>query len=69
MSADAPHFNVAPESLTALSKQLASNPVWSNLKAVKNKQVYEVNPSFYIFGRGTRSLSLALDDAILNGIC
>lgn len=47
-----------------LSKQLASNPVWSNLKAVKNHQVYEVNPSFYIFGRGTRSLGLALDDAM-----
>ena len=47
-----------------LSKQLASNPVWSNLKAVKNHQVFEVNPSFYIFGRGTRSLSLALDDAM-----
>jgi iron complex transport system substrate-binding protein len=48
----------------SLEKQLMSNPVWSNIKAVKNKQVYEVNPSFYIFGRGTRSLSLALDDAM-----
>ncbi len=47
-----------------LSKQLADNPVWGNLKAVKNKQVYEVNPGFYIFGRGTRSLALALDDAM-----
>jgi iron complex transport system substrate-binding protein len=47
-----------------LSKQLASNPVWSHLKAVKDGQVYEVNPSFYIFGRGTRSLALALDDAM-----
>lgn len=47
-----------------LSKQLANNPVWSNLKAVENKQVYEVNPGIYIFGRGTRSLALALDDAM-----
>ncbi|MGI9058214.1 MAG: ABC transporter substrate-binding protein [Ktedonobacteraceae bacterium] len=48
-----------------LSKQLASNPVWSQLKAVKNQRVYEVNPNYYIFGRGTRSLSLALDDAMM----
>jgi iron complex transport system substrate-binding protein len=47
-----------------LSKQLASSPVWSHLKAVRSGQVYEVNPNFYIFGRGTRSLELALDDAM-----
>jgi iron complex transport system substrate-binding protein len=47
-----------------LSRQLASNPVWSHLKAVRDGQIYEVNPSFYIFGRGTRSLGLALDDAM-----
>jgi iron complex transport system substrate-binding protein len=47
-----------------LSKQLAGNPVWSHLKAVQNHQVYEVNPSYYIFGRGTASLALALDDAM-----
>jgi len=47
-----------------LSKQLASNPVWSHLKAVQTHQVYEVNPNYYIFGRGTESLSLALDDAM-----
>jgi iron complex transport system substrate-binding protein len=48
----------------SLSKQLAANPVWSNLKAVKTHQVYEVDPNFYIFGRGTISLGLALDDAM-----
>lgn len=47
-----------------LSRQLASNPVWSHLKAVQTHQVYEVNPAYYIFGRGTGSLSLALDDAM-----
>jgi iron complex transport system substrate-binding protein len=47
-----------------LSKQLKSNPVWSHLKAVKDNQVYEVNPSYYIFGRGTISLGLALSDAM-----
>jgi ABC-type Fe3+-hydroxamate transport system substrate-binding protein len=31
---------------------------------VQNHQVYEVNPSYYIFGRGTASLALALDDAM-----
>ncbi len=48
----------------SLSAQLQSNPVWSHLKAVKNNQVYEVNPSYYIFGRGTISLGLALGDAM-----
>jgi iron complex transport system substrate-binding protein len=48
----------------SLEQQLASNPVWSNLKAVKNNQVYAINPNYYIFGRGTRSLGLALDDAM-----
>jgi iron complex transport system substrate-binding protein len=47
-----------------LSKQLAANPAWSHLKAVKDSQVFEVNPSYYIFGRGTISLGLALDDAM-----
>jgi ABC-type Fe3+-hydroxamate transport system substrate-binding protein len=44
--------------------QLKSNPVWGHLKAVKTNQVYEVNPSYYIFGRGTISLGLALGDAM-----
>ena len=47
-----------------LSVQLKSNPVWGHLKAVKTNQVYEVNPSYYIFGRGTISLGLALGDAM-----
>lgn len=47
-----------------LSQQLAVDPAWSNLKAVKNNRVYEVSPSYYIFGRGTISLGLALDDAM-----
>jgi iron complex transport system substrate-binding protein len=48
----------------SLDKQLAANPVWATLKAVKTGQVYAVNPSAYIFGRGTISLGLALDDAM-----
>ena len=31
---------------------------------MQTNQVYEVNPSIYLFGRGTHSLSLALDDAM-----
>ena len=54
----------APPDAPSLAKQLAANPVWANLKAVKTGQVYEVNPSSYIFGRGTISLGLALDDAM-----
>lgn len=49
----------------SLDKQLAANPVWASLKAVKTGQVYAVNPSAYIFGRGTISLGLALDDAMM----
>jgi iron complex transport system substrate-binding protein len=47
-----------------LSKQLAANPAWKNLSAVKNGKVYEINPSYYVFGRGTISLTLALDNAM-----
>jgi iron complex transport system substrate-binding protein len=49
---------------TKLSDIMAANPIWSQLKAVQNKQVYEVNPNFYLFGRGTHSLSIALADAM-----
>jgi iron complex transport system substrate-binding protein len=48
----------------SLSEQLASDPVWSQLKAVKDKKVYEVNANYYVFGRGTISLGLALQDAM-----
>jgi iron complex transport system substrate-binding protein len=48
----------------SLSDQLESDPVWSQLKAVKNHQVYEVNPNYYVFGRGTMALGLALQDAM-----
>lgn len=48
----------------SLSQQLASDPVWSQLKAVKDNRVYEVNPNYYVFGRGTIALGLALQDAM-----
>ncbi|HEX8219533.1 MAG TPA: ABC transporter substrate-binding protein [Chloroflexia bacterium] len=48
-----------------LSEILAQNPIWSQLKAVKNKQVYEVSFQFYVTGRGLVSLGAALDDAMM----
>lgn len=57
-------FTFAPGA-QPLSKQLAANPVWSQLKAVKTGEVFEVNAQYYIFGRGTISLGLALDDAMM----
>ncbi len=56
-------FNFAPGS-PSLSQQLKANPLWSELKAVKTNQVYEVRTAIYIFGRGTHSMSIALDDAM-----
>jgi iron complex transport system substrate-binding protein len=39
-------------SAPALSTQLASNPVWSQLKAVKEHHVYEVNPLLWNYEEG-----------------
>jgi len=47
-----------------LSQQLSANPIWSQLKAVKNNQAYDVRFDLYVAGRGTRSLSFALADAM-----
>lgn len=47
-----------------ISQQLSSQPVWKELKAVKDNRVYEVNPSYYVFGRGPISLEQALQDAM-----
>ena len=47
-----------------LSEILAKNPLWSQLKAVQNHRVYEVNFSNYVTGRGLISLGMALDDAM-----
>ena len=47
-----------------LTEQLAANPIWSELKAVKTNQAYDVRFDLYVSGRGTRSLSFALDDAM-----
>jgi iron complex transport system substrate-binding protein len=48
-----------------LSQILAKNPIWSQLKAVKNNKVYDVSFQFYVTGRGLVSLGAALDDAMM----
>jgi iron complex transport system substrate-binding protein len=47
-----------------LTQILSRNPLWSQLKAVKNNQVYDVSFQFYVTGRGLISLGVALDDAM-----
>ena len=47
-----------------LSEQLAENPLWGELQAVKNGEVHEVSFSLWSTGRGTRSLGLVLDEAM-----
>ena len=47
-----------------LAEQLADNPLWGELQAVKNGEVHEVSFSLWSTGRGTRSLGLVLDEAM-----
>lgn len=46
-----------------LSDKLAKNPLWSQIPAVKNGKVIEVDSEAWAKGRGTRSLGLVLDEA------
>ena len=47
-----------------LAEQLAANPLWSELRAVRSGEVHEVSFSLWSTGRGTRSLGLVLDEAM-----
>lgn len=47
-----------------VSEQLAESPLWSKLKAVQNEQVHEVRSPIWGDGRGTRSLSILMDEAL-----
>ncbi|MFB5193103.1 ABC transporter substrate-binding protein [Alicyclobacillus fastidiosus] len=47
-----------------LSSQLASNPIWQQLKAVKDHRVYEVNPNVWHDDRGGMGLEQILDQAM-----
>ncbi|QGH32828.1 ABC transporter substrate-binding protein [Gracilibacillus salitolerans] len=48
----------------SLSEQLASNPVWGELKAVKTDNVHEVRTNIWANGRGIGSLTIILDEAM-----
>lgn len=50
---------------TPLSQQLAANPVWGQLKAVRGGQVYEVDYDIWSLGQGPRALGLVLDEAMV----
>lgn len=56
-------FVFAPGDKT-LTEQWKDNPVWQQVKAVKNNQVHEVNTGLWSMGRGPRALSLVLDEAV-----
>ncbi|MBP2475377.1 iron complex transport system substrate-binding protein [Crossiella equi] len=47
-----------------LSEQLADNPVWKQVKAVRDGQVHEVVPKLWGSGRGTRSLGALVEEAL-----
>ena len=47
-----------------LAEQLAANPLWGELRAVRNGEVHEVSFGLWSTGRGTRSLGLVLDEAM-----
>lgn len=46
-----------------LSEKMAGNALWSQIPAVKNGKVIEVDPEVWAKGRGTRSLGIVLDEA------
>jgi iron complex transport system substrate-binding protein len=48
----------------SLSSQMAANPVWRTLKAVRDQRVYEVNPEVWHSDRGGLGLKKTLDQAM-----
>ncbi len=56
-------FLFAPDA-KPVSEQLAEHPIWKELKAVQNQQVYETRVAVWAYGRGTRSLSIVLDEVL-----
>jgi iron complex transport system substrate-binding protein len=57
-------FGFGPTPPEPLSEQLAANPLWSEIKAVQEGEVHEVSFAIWGTGRGVRSLSLVLDEAM-----
>lgn len=57
-------FSFGAAEATPLSEELAADPVWSTLAAVQQGRVVEVDPELWGTGRGTRTLTLVLDEAL-----
>ncbi|MEU4805270.1 ABC transporter substrate-binding protein [Actinosynnema sp. NPDC023587] len=47
-----------------LSSQLADNPVWQQIPAVRQERVHEVHAKLWGSGRGLRSLATVVDEAL-----
>ncbi|RAS67289.1 iron complex transport system substrate-binding protein [Lentzea atacamensis] len=47
-----------------LSAQLADNPVWQQIPAVKQQRVHEMHAKLWGSGRGTRSMAAIIDEAL-----
>jgi len=64
VDADPDHLFVASltESGDSAVPQLAKNPLWSKLSAVKADQVSEIDPTVWMYGRGPVALGLVLDE-------
>lgn len=56
-------FSFGTSSGPKVSEQLADDPVWSSLTAVKNGNVVEVPTKIWAEGRGTRSLGIVAEQA------
>ncbi|MGL5857904.1 MAG: ABC transporter substrate-binding protein [Angustibacter sp.] len=49
---------------TPVSEQLADNPVWKQVAAVRQGRVVEVDTDLWETGRGTRSLTAVVEDVV-----
>ncbi|WP_159940191.1 MULTISPECIES: ABC transporter substrate-binding protein [unclassified Nocardiopsis] len=56
-------FTFSPED-TTLSEQFAEDPVWNRITAVRNGDVHEVDLAPWATGRGTRALTVVIEDAM-----
>ncbi|RUT35896.1 iron-siderophore ABC transporter substrate-binding protein [Paenibacillus zeisoli] len=45
-----------------LESKLANNPLWKNLKAVKDKKVFKVDADLWLSGLGIQAANLVVDD-------
>lgn len=57
-------FGFGPTPPKPVSEQLADNPLWKQLKAVKNRQVHEVSFDIWATSRGIRGTTAVLDEAM-----